>query len=59
MQLSAQKCRVKRQVMTTLNHEHGSPAEAEPDSTIRAQRVKMGRILLDPKLYSKVLIISD
>jgi hypothetical protein len=30
-------CRVKRHLMTTSTHEHGSPAEAEPDSTIRAQ----------------------
>ena len=39
------------------NHEHGRPAEAKPDSTICAQGVKTGYILLDPKLYSKVLRI--
>jgi len=43
--------------MTMRNHEHGRPAEAEPDRTIHTQGVKMVSILLDPKLYSKVLRI--
>jgi len=33
-------CRVKRHLMSTSTHEHGSPAEAEPDRTIYTQRVK-------------------
>ena len=37
------------------NQKHGSPAETKPDSTIFAQGAKMDCILLDPKLYSKVL----
>ena len=41
--------------MTMTSRLHGRPAEAKPDSTICAQGVKMGGILLDPKLYSKVL----
>ena len=52
-------CRVKRHLISTSNHEHGSPAELKPDSTIYAQGVKMGGILLDPKLDSKVVRISD
>ena len=47
-------CRVKRHFLTTPSHLHGSPAEFKPDSTICAQRVKMGDILQDPRLYSKV-----
>ncbi len=35
-------------------HKHGSPIETKPESTICTQRVKMGYILLDPKLDSKV-----
>ena len=42
--------------MTMTSRLHGRPAEAKPDSTICAQGVKMGGILLDPKLYSKVLL---
>jgi hypothetical protein len=41
---------MERQVMTTLNHEHGQPAETKPDITIFKQRAKMGGILLDLKL---------
>jgi len=48
-------CRVKRHRMTTKSHEHGQPAEIKPESTICTQRVKMGYILLDTKLDSKVL----
>jgi hypothetical protein len=33
-------CRVKRHLISTRNHEHGSPAETKPDSTICAQGVK-------------------
>jgi hypothetical protein len=40
--------------MSTSTHEHGSPAETKPASTILTQGVKMGYILLDPKLDSKV-----
>ena len=47
-------CRVKRHFLTTCTHEHGRPAELKPDSTIYAQGVKMGGILEDPKLDSKV-----
>jgi hypothetical protein len=28
---------MERQVMTTLNHEHGRPAETKPESTNRTQ----------------------
>jgi hypothetical protein len=42
---------------TTPTHQQGSPAETKPDSTIRAQGVKMNEILLDPKLRYKVLRI--
>jgi hypothetical protein len=42
--------------MITPTHNHGSPAETKPDSTIRTQGVKMFYILLDPKLDSKVMI---
>ena len=49
--------RVKRHLMFTRSHEHGIPAETKSSATIRTQRVKMGYTLLDPKLYSKVLII--
>jgi hypothetical protein len=38
-------CRVKRHLMTTKNHKHGSPAEAEPDSTIRAQVLDFQKIM--------------
>ena len=31
--------------MTTKNHKHGSPAEAEPDSTIRAQVLDFQKIM--------------
>ena len=48
-------CRVKRHLISTTSEVHGRPAEAKPDSTIRTQGVKMGCILLDPKLDSKVL----
>ena len=48
-------CRVKRHFLTTPSNLHGSPAEFKPESTILTQRVKMGYILLDTKLYSKVL----
>jgi len=51
-------CRVKRHLKTTTSHEHGSPAETKPDRTIRTQGVKMFYILLDPKLYLKVLRIK-
>jgi hypothetical protein len=47
-------CRVKRHLISTTSHEHGSPAETKPDRTICAQGTKMGYILQDPKLYSKV-----
>jgi len=43
-------CRLKRHLLSTSTHKHGSPAELEPASTIFAQGVKMGGILLDPKL---------
>jgi len=43
--------------MSTRSHEHARPAEIKLDSTICAQRLKMGYILLDPKLYAKVLRI--
>jgi len=42
--------------MTTTSNEHGRPAETKPDITICTQRVKMGYILKDPKLDSKVLL---
>ena len=29
-------CRVTRHLISTISHEHGSPAETKPDSTIRA-----------------------
>ena len=48
-------CRVKRHLISTTIHKHGRPAEAKPDITILTQGVKMGGILLDSKLYSKVL----
>ena len=51
------KCRVKRHLIFTRTHEHGQPAEIKPESTIFTQRVKMGYILLDTKLDSKVLRI--
>jgi hypothetical protein len=47
-------CRVKRHFKTNSTHEHGTPAETKPDSTIYTQGTKMGYILQDPKLYSKV-----
>jgi hypothetical protein len=47
-------CRVTRHLITTSPQEHGQPAEIKPDTTIRTQRVKMGYILKDPKLDSKV-----
>jgi hypothetical protein len=47
--------RVKRHWITTSTHKHGRPAEAEPESTIYAQSVKVDYILLDPKLYLKIL----
>jgi len=50
-------CRLKRHLLSTSTHKHGSPAETKPDRTIRTQGVKMFYILLDPKLYSKVLRI--
>ena len=50
-------CRVKRHLQTTSNQKHGSRAETKPDSTIFTQRVKMGGILEDPKLYSIALRI--
>jgi len=48
-------CRVTRHLISTSIHEHGSPAETKPGSTIYAQGVKRTGILLDPKLDSKVL----
>ena len=39
----------------TSSHEHASPAEAEPESTIHTQGIRMGCILLDPKLCSKAV----
>jgi len=39
---------------TNPNQQHARPAEAEPDRTIFTQWVKIGYILLDPKLGSKV-----
>jgi hypothetical protein len=51
------KCRLKRHLIFTPTHEHDSPTEAKPDRTIYTQRVKRTGILLDPKLYSKVLSI--
>jgi hypothetical protein len=53
---NATNCRVKRHLISTITHEHGQTAETKPDSTIRTQRVKMGYILKDPKLDSKVLL---
>jgi len=50
--------RVKRHLMFTRSHEHGTPAETKPDRTIYTQRVKRTGILLDPKLESKVLRIK-
>jgi len=50
---NATNCRVKRHLISTRSLEHGQPAEIKPDTTIRTQRVKMGYILKDPKLYSK------
>ena len=44
--------------MTSSSQEHGRPAETKPDSTIRAQGVKMNEILLDPKLDSKIFRIQ-
>jgi hypothetical protein len=41
--------------MTTTSQKHGSTAETEPDSTIYTQGTKMGYVLLDPELDSKVL----
>ncbi len=55
---NATNCRVKRHRMTMRNHEHGIHAETKPDRTIRTQGVKMFYILLDPKLCSKVLLLS-
>jgi len=46
-------CRVTRHLIATRTHEHGSPAEINADSTILTQGVKMGYILVDPKLYLK------
>ena len=43
--------RVKRHLIATSTHEHGSHAEIRPDSTILTHGVKMFYILLDPKLY--------
>ena len=48
-------CRVTRHLPTTTSHEHGSPAETKPDRTIYAHGIKVANILLDTKLYSKVL----
>jgi hypothetical protein len=48
------RCRVKRHLISTSIHEHGTPAETKPARTIFTQGVKMFYILLDPKLYSKV-----
>ena len=45
--------------MTISNHEHGRPAETKPDSTIFTQRVKIGGILLDPKLCSKAPLTTN
>jgi len=53
------RCRVKRHLQTIRSHEHGRPAETKPASTIFAQWVKMGYILLDSKLDSKVPSISN
>ena len=53
---NATNCRVKRHLISTRSLEHGQPAEIKPDTTIRTQRVKMGYILKDPKLDSKVLL---
>ena len=50
--------RVKRHQMTTTSRQHGKPSETEPDSTIFTQRVKIGDILLDPKLDSKIFRIQ-
>ena len=50
-------CRVKRHLITNPSQQHARPAEIKLDSTICAQLVKMGYILLDPKLYAKVLRI--
>ena len=40
-----------------IKSKHGKPAEAKPDSTICTQG-KMGYILIDPKLCSKVLELA-
>ena len=52
---NATNCRVTRHLPATPTLEHDSPTEAKPASTILTQGVKMGYILLDPKLDSKVL----
>ena len=46
--------RLKRHLQTTTSQQHGQPAETKPTSTILTHGVKMGDILLDPKVYLKV-----
>jgi hypothetical protein len=48
------RCRVTRHLPTTRTLQHGRPAETKPAATIYAQGVKMGGILLDPKLFQKL-----
>jgi hypothetical protein len=51
-------CRVKRHLISTSTRQHGRPEETKPGSTICKQRAKMGGILLEPKLDSKVLTVA-
>jgi len=53
-------CRVKRHLISTTSHEHGSPAETEPDAAIPTHHPNTteAKATQGHKLYSKVLAIE-
>ena len=50
---NATTCRVKRHYTTTPTHEHASPAETKPDSTILTQGLKWVTSLKTPNFIQE------